>query len=110
MPRRCNALPAFELPNKRLRPLMKPSTGFVSDSIVCLSLSLIISIPVVDIALKAMWRALMMEYSGWMNMDVPLMVYAETIALGVVTYALVALALKRKAGKVPMDEALKNVE
>lgn len=83
---------------------------YIRATTVVTILSLIISIPVVDIALKAMWRALMMEYSGWMNMNVPLMVYAETIALGVVTYALVALALKRKAGKVPMDEALKNVE
>ena len=83
---------------------------YIRATTVVTVLSLLISLPVVDVALKAAWRALMMEYSGWMNMEVPIMVYAETIALGVVTYALVALALKRKAGKVPMDEALKNVE
>ena len=83
---------------------------YIRATTVVTVLSLLISLPVVDVALKAAWRALMMEYSGWMNMDVPITVYAETIALGVVTYALVALALKRKAGKVPMDEALKNVE
>ena len=83
---------------------------YIRATTVVTVLSLLISLPVVDIALKAAWRALMMEYSGWMNMNVPIMVYVETIALGVVTYALVALALKRKAGKVPMDEALKNVE
>ena len=83
---------------------------YIRATTVVTVLSLLISLPVVDVALKAAWRALMMEYSGWMNMEVPITVYAETIALGVVTYALVALALKRKAGKVPMDEALKNVE
>ena len=37
-------------------------------------------------------------------------VYVEMIILGVLSYAVVALFEYRKIGKVPMDEALKNVE
>ncbi len=83
---------------------------YIRATTIVTIISLIICIPVVDIALKAAWRALMMEYSGWMNMSVPAMVYVETIVLGIVTYAVVAFFLGKKANKVPMDEALKNVE
>lgn len=83
---------------------------YIRATTIVTVLSLIITVPVVDAALKAAWRALMMSYSGWMNMEVPALVYLETILLGIVTYSLVALLLARKADKIHMDEALKNVE
>ena len=83
---------------------------YIRATTIVTIVSLIISIPVVDVSLKAAWRALMMSYSGWMNMSVPITVYAEAIGLGVVTYLIVAFFLSKKANKVPMDEALKNVE
>ena len=51
-----------------------------------------------------------MEMTGWIDLYVGRPVYVEMIILGVLSYAVVALFEYRKIGKVPMDEALKNVE
>lgn len=83
---------------------------YIRATTIVTILSLIICVPVVDVAMRFAWRALMMEYSGWMNMNIPPMVYAETILLGIVTYGLVAILLGKKTDKIHMDEALKNVE
>ena len=83
---------------------------YIRATTIVTLLSLVISIPIVDVSLKAAWRELMMSYSGWMTMSVPIAVYAEAIGLGVVTYLIVAFFLGKKANKIPMDEALKNVE
>lgn len=83
---------------------------YIRATTVVTLLSLVVSLPIVDIALKGAWKALMYEYSGWMQMNVPPLVYAETILLGAGTYVLVALLLVKKTDKIHMDEALKNVE
>ena len=83
---------------------------YIRATTIVTLLSLVVTIPITEVALKAAWRALMMQYSGWMNMDIPAMVYVETILLGAATYAVVAFFLGKKAKRVPMDEALKNVE
>ena len=83
---------------------------YIRATTIVTLLSLVVTIPITEVALKAAWRALMMQYSGWMNMDIPAMVYVETILLGAATYAVVAFFLGKKAKRVPMDEALKNLE
>ena len=44
------------------------------------------------------------------SLYIPDRVYVEMFALGMITYAVVAALEYRKIRKVPMDEALKNVE
>jgi len=83
---------------------------YIRATTVVTILSLVLCIPVVDLAMRAAWRVLMMQYSGWMTMNVPVIAYVETIALGIVTYAVVAFFLGKKTDKIHMDEALKNVE
>ena len=48
--------------------------------------------------------------SGWITLWIDPMIYVEMFVIGAVTYAVVAALEYRKIQKVPMDEALKNVE
>ena len=50
------------------------------------------------------------SFTGWLPLYIPNKVYVEMFILGLATYAIVAALEYRKIKKVPMDEALKNVE
>jgi putative ABC transport system permease protein len=50
------------------------------------------------------------EYTGWIPLVIKWSVYAKVVIMGIVTYAVVALMLMRKTDKIPMSDALKNVE
>ena len=48
--------------------------------------------------------------SGWMVIWLDPSVYVKMFLMGIITYAIVAVIEYRKIGKIPMSEALKNVE
>ena len=72
--------------------------------------SFLLCIPIEGKALDWLWRTMMMEYPGWLAPDVPASAYVKTVAIGIATYLVTTLLLKRRINKIPMDEALKNVE
>ena len=72
--------------------------------------SFLLCIPLEGRALDWLWRTMMMEYPGWLAPDVPASAYVKTVAIGIATYLVTTLLLKRRINKIPMDEALKNVE
>ena len=72
--------------------------------------SVLLCLPLVSIALDALWRAMMMEYAGWLAPVILFSAYVKTVLLAAGTYVLTALLLKRRISHVPMDEALKNQE
>ena len=48
--------------------------------------------------------------SGWIPFYVDPILYVKMFVIGLATYSVVAALEYRKIRKVPMDEALKNVE
>ena len=83
---------------------------YIRTTTIVTILSFLLCIPLESVALDALWRGMMMQYPGWLAPDIPLSAYVKTIGMGVVTYLVTTLLLKRKINKVPMDEALKNTE
>ncbi|MBQ8935248.1 MAG: ABC transporter permease, partial [Oscillospiraceae bacterium] len=82
----------------------------VSTSIMVV-LFLLISMPVMYKVLVELFRFMMMqEMTGWIPLDLSRPVFVKIFWMGVGTYAVVAALEYRKIRKVPMDEALKNVE
>ena len=53
---------------------------------------------------------MLQSLSGWIALYIAPKIYVKMFVIGLVTYAVVALLEYRKIQKVPMDEALKNVE
>ena len=83
---------------------------YIRTTTIVTILSFLLCIPLESAALDALWRGMMMQYPGWLAPDIPLSAYVKTIGMGVVTYLVTTLLLKRKINKIPMDEALKNTE
>lgn len=54
--------------------------------------------------------AMMKGYSGWLSFYIAPVIYVENFIIVIVVYLIVALLQFRKIKKIPMDEALKNVE
>ena len=82
----------------------------VSTSIMVV-LFLLLSLPVEYWAMVYLFRAVMLEsISGWITFYIEPAVYIKMFLLGIGTYAVVAALEYRRICRVPMDEALKNVE
>ena len=75
--------------------------------VICLLLSLPIETAVMNILFREM---MLSSISGWITLWIDPMIYVQMFVAGIITYGIVALLEFRKIKKVPMDEALKNVE
>ena len=91
--------------NKEISKLYVNSTSIVV--VICLFLA----IPIVEAALKWLYETLLItKMSGWIPFYMSPLTIVEMLALGLISYFLVSLLEYRKVKKIPMDEALKNVE
>lgn len=73
-------------------------------------LSLIAGMWISTIVIDGIYRAMMSDYSGWLTLYIDPKIYGEMFAMSMVAYLAVALLQFRRIQKIPMDEALKNVE
>ena len=72
---------------------------------------LLLSLPLETVIMKVLFREMMLSsISGWITLWIDPVIYVQMFAAGIITYGIVALLEFRRVKKVPMDEALKNVE
>ena len=84
---------------------------YLLSTTVVVVLCLVISLPIEVYVMKFLFRAVMIEsMTGWIEMWVSPTLYPRMLAAGLATYAVVAVLEYRRIIRVPMDEALKNVE
>ncbi len=82
----------------------------LSTSLVVV-LCLLLSLPIERQVMEVLFREMMLaSISGWITMWVDPMIYVKMMAIGIASYAVVAILEFRRIRHVPMDEALKNVE
>ena len=82
----------------------------LSTSLVVI-LWLLLSLPIETAIMEVLFREMMLaSISGWITLWIDPKIYAEMFAAGILTYAVIALLEYRKICRVPMGEALKNVE
>ena len=73
--------------------------------------SLLISYPILSYVMVGIFRVMLKQMmSGWMVIWLDPSVYVKMFLMGIITYAVVAVLEYRKIGRIPMSEALKNVE
>lgn len=73
-------------------------------------LSLLLTIPLDNFIMKKMCIGIFADYPGYFPYYVPEITYVKMLVLGVLSYAVVAVLQMKKIKKVPLGEALKNVE
>ena len=72
---------------------------------------MLVSMPLVTRAIVYLYKYLILrEMTGWIPIHLQPVLYVKMFVLGFLTYSVVALLEYRKIRKVPMSEALKNVE
>ena len=60
--------------------------------------------------MEQVWKAIMVDYSGWFAFVIEPVGYAKMFAFVLLGYLIVMIFDFRRIKKIPMDEALKNVE
>ena len=82
----------------------------LSTSLVVV-ICLLANLPLETVIMKVIYREMMLSsLSGWITLWIDPVIYVQMFVIGIVTYAVIALLEYRKIRKVPMSEALKNVE
>ncbi len=77
---------------------------------VCVAVSLVTAQPLIICALTALYRSMMLSFSGNIEIYAPAWAIAETILAGFATYLVVAALHTRAIKRVPLAEALKVQE
>lgn len=83
---------------------------YLHSTTIVVILCILITIPISSLVMKEVMEVVFFEYSGWITYYMPAVTYVEVAASGVICYAIVAFLLNRKVKKIPMSDALKNVE
>lgn len=83
---------------------------YITSTAIVVVLSMLVTIPLTDIAMTYILPAAMASYSGYFFYYMPTEVLIATFVIGVISYAVIAFLQTRKVKKIPLDTALKNVE
>ena len=87
------------------------SSLYIRSTSVIVVLAVALSLPLAVKIIDILWCILIPMYmSGWMKFTAPLSVYLKAFAIDMTAYILVVFLEMRKIRKIPMSDALKNVE
>lgn len=83
---------------------------YVITTAVVVIFSLVVTLPIVDALIPAVFEVAFSGLSGWLPCEIPKSVYVYTLMLGVLCYGMIAFLQMKQVSKIPMKDALKNVE
>ena len=83
---------------------------YLHSTTIVVLICILLTVPLCNWVMAEVMKIVFFEYSGWIVYYVPAVTYAKVIAAGVICYAVVTFLLNRKVKKIPMSDALKNVE
>lgn len=83
---------------------------YVRSITITVAISLIVLQPIIIGGLTAIFKAMLMSYSGNIEIYVPMVCIVEAVGIGFATYLVVAFLHIRKIKKVPLALALKTQE
>jgi putative ABC transport system permease protein len=84
---------------------------YIVPTAIVVVISLLITYPMITCLMVRIFRIMLKEMmSGWLIIWLDPKVYYKMFLLGIVSYALVAVLEYFKISRIPMEEALKNIE
>ena len=84
---------------------------YIMSTSIVVVLFILISLPLELEIMQILFREMMLtSITGWITFYIDPKIFVEMFVIGVAAYAIVAAIEYRRIRKVPMDEALKNVE
>ncbi|MCM1133797.1 MAG: ABC transporter permease [Ruminococcus flavefaciens] len=83
---------------------------YITTTSIVVVLAMLVTIPVVSVALEKVFYVFLKTYPGWLPYYVAPSIYVKMAVLGILSYAVIAFFQTRRVKKVPLADALKNVE
>ncbi len=83
---------------------------YVMATTIVVILWILVSIPVLTLIIKEIYRYMMADMGGWIMLKIRPDIYITMFIMSVASYGIIAALQMRKISKIPLDEALKNVE
>lgn len=83
---------------------------YIMTTSIVVVFSMLLTIPIANIALKQVCNRFFKEYPGWLPYYVAPSVFVKMAVMGIISYAVIAFFQTRRVKKVPLADALKNVE
>lgn len=83
---------------------------YVITTAVVVIASLIMTMPLVDVTMKKILEMVFLSYSGWFPYYVPVTDFIFVAVTGIVSYIVIAFFQMKKVRRIPMEDALKNIE
>ena len=77
---------------------------------IVMLVSLVVSLPVSCLIIKVIYRAMMMDYNGWLTLYFAPWIWPTMLAIGLACYLLVYFFQTKRINKIPLGEALKSDE
>lgn len=77
---------------------------------IVMLVSLVVSLPVSCLIIKVIYRAMMMDYNGWLTLYFAPWIWPTMLAIGLACFLTVYFFQKKKINKIPLGEALKSDE
>ena len=90
--------------NGEITRLYNVTTGIV------MLVSLLVSLPLSNRFIRCVYYLMMQKFNGWLTYYVAPWIYPAMVAIGAACYAVVYLVQTRRIRKIPLGEALKNME
>lgn len=90
--------------NGEITNLYNVTTGIV------MLISLLVSLPFSNWFIKVVYYIMMQSFNGWLTYYIAPWIYPAMVAIGAACYAVVYLVQMRRIRKIPLGEALKNME
>lgn len=83
---------------------------YILATSIVVVISVALSIPISVFTMKSIFKVMMSGYTGWFNFYIAPKIYLEMFLAGTLSYAVIASLQLFKIKKIPLDEALKNME
>ena len=83
---------------------------YIFSTTIVLLVSDVLSVWIGSIIMKEVWKTMMQSYSGWFGFVMSASGYIKMFAFVLIGYLLVVVLDFKRIKKIPMDEALKNIE
>lgn len=82
--------------------------NFATGAVVLASIA--VSLPVITVLINWIYHVFMLEFKGWMTFIFDPIIYPQTIAIGCICFLAAYLLELRRVRKIPMNEAIKDIE
>lgn len=83
---------------------------YVMATTIVVILWILVSLPVSTLIIEEIYRYMMADMGGWIMLKIRQEIYIKMFIMSVASYGVIAALQMRKISKIPLDEALKNVE